>query len=537
MSVNRPDISQIEKYLNGELDARAMHELERQALDDPFLADALEGYAQKPVPSVAHLKDLSGRLQQRIQPETKRLSLLTTLSIAATVLVFVSIGSWYWFIYQPSASVKNVSSTDKTEVAKTQPLPTIKPTPVIVQPELKPAAPQWSATKPGLKNNRAKGNLLAGIKKPDDSDVILADLTKVKVDTGNNSLLGRTNLIAVNANSKQKADIQYNPQLNEVVVVGYGTQQKRSVTSASVTSVRPQSIDSALGGRVAGLSVAAADVSSRSSKGIQIRGMSTINKDQQPLYIVDGKVVDKIDNINSNSIASIDVIKDSSATAIYGSRAANGVVIIKTKMQGLINGQVVSATDHLPIPGVMVKVKGSSKAVVTNADGKFTVNADKDAELVFLYVGFDTRELKVKGSDSLKVALTEDRRSLSEVVVTGQARASGQQRTSTSSLDEAIISNRKVKVFENKKAHPVNGWKDFNNYLKDKAQSPNGKSGVVRVSFTVNPNNTITDIKVTKSLSTEADARAAELIKNYKGWVANADGSLETVKVKIRFSK
>jgi TonB family protein len=536
VSVNKPDISQIEKYLNGELDTRAMHELERQALDDPFLADALEGYAQKPVPSAAHLKDLNRRLHQRIQPETKRLSLLTTLSIAATVLVFISIGSWYWFIYQPSASVKNVSPADKTDVAKTQPLPTIKSTPVIVQPELKPAAPQWSATKPGLQSNRAKGNLLGGVK-PDGSKAILADLTKVKADTGNNALLGRANLMATNANSKQKAEFNYNPQLNEVVVVGYGTQQKRSVTGASASLVKPQSIDSALGGRVAGLSVAAADVSARSSKEIQIRGMSTINKDQQPLYVVDGKAVDKIDNINSNSIASINVIKDSSATAIYGSRAANGVVIIKTKMPGLINGQVVSAIDHLPIPGVMVKVKGSSKAVVTNAEGKFTVNADKDAELVFLYVGFDTRELKVKGSDSLKVALTEDRRSLSEVVVTGQARESRQQRASASSLDEAVISNRKVKVLEDKKAHPINGWKDFNNYLKNNAQSPGGKTGVVRVSFTVNPNNTITDMKVIKSLSTGADAKAIEIIKDYQGWVANTDGTAETVKVKIRFNR
>ena len=536
MSVNRPDISQIEKYLNGELDARAMHELERQALDDPFLADALEGYAQKPVPSVAHLKDLNRRLQQRIQPETKRLSLLTTLSIAATILVFVSIGSWYWFIYQPSASVKNVSPADKTEVAKTQPLPTIKHTPVIVQPELKPTTPQWSAIKPGLKSNRAKGNLLASVK-PDDSEAILADLTKVKADTGNNALLGRTNLMATNANRKQKRDFQYNPQLNEVVVMGYGTQQKRSVTGASVSLVKPQSIDSALGGRVAGLSVAAADVSARSSKGIQIRGMSTINKDHQPLYIVDGKAVDKIDNINSNSIASNNVIKDSSATAIYGSRAANGVVIIKTKMPGLINGQVVSANDHLPLPGVMVKVKGSSKAVVTNADGKFAIDADKDAELVFLYVGFDTRELKVKGSDSLQVALNEDRRGLSEVAVISKSYQSRAEQSSKQSVSEEAIQNKGSKVLKDTKAHPLNGWKDFNKYLKDKAQSPDGKTGIVKISFTINPNNTIADFKIIKSLSAEADAKATALIKTYKGWVANADGSPEAIKVKIRFNR
>lgn len=514
MSVNRPDISQIEKYLNGELDARAMHELERQALDDPFLADALEGYAQKPVPSAAHLKDLSGRLQQRIQPETKRLSLLSTLSIAATVLVFVSIGSWYWFIYQPSASVKTVSPADKTEVAKTQPLPTIKPNPVIVQPELKTAAPQWSATKPSLKSNRAKGNLLAGVK-PDGSKAILADLTKAKADTENNASLGRANLMAANANSKQKAEFNYNPQLNEVVIVGYGTQQKRSVTGASASLVKPQSIDSALGSRVAGLSVAAADVSARSSKGIQIRGMSTINKDQQPLYIVDGKPVDKIDDINPDAIASIEVLKDVSPTAIYGSRAANGVLIIKTKAPGLVKGQVVSADDHSPLPGVLVKVKGTNKAVMTNVDGKFSIDATKNAELIFTYIGYHTDERKVRGTDSLKVALT----------------------TNSVALSDVVVASAESKVGINESAHPLNGWKDFNNYLKKEAQSPDGKTGVVRISFTVNPNNTIADIKINKSLSAMADTKAIEIIKDYQGWVANTDGTAETVKVKIRFSK
>ncbi|MEO7976289.1 carboxypeptidase-like regulatory domain-containing protein [Flavobacterium sp.] len=114
--------------------------------------------------------------------------------------------------------------------------------------------------------------------------------------------------------------------LNEVVVVGYGTMKKQSVTGAVTTIKREfipednsvysvDGIESALQGKVAG---------------IQIRGASSING-ATPLYVVDGKIITDINNINAADIASMNVLKDASATAIYGSRAANGVIVITTK--------------------------------------------------------------------------------------------------------------------------------------------------------------------------------------------------------------
>jgi len=530
VSVNKPDISQIEKYLNGELDARAMHNLERQALDDPFLADALEGYAQKKASSTTHLQDLNSRLQQRIKPEAKRLGLWITLSIAATILVFVSVGSWYWFVYQRSAQVKSTSPADNTEVAKVMPAPVSKHTPGIVQPELKPAGPQWVATKPHLRNSHTKKSIL--------TDTKTNNLKSAMADSINNgALLGRTNLIVANGNDKQKSNITSGYQLSDAVVVGYGTQSKKSITGASETLVKPKSIESALNSKVAGISVTANEGTLGSSNGIQIRGMSSISKDKHPLLIVDGKPVNKIDTINPDAIASIEVLKDASATAIYGSRAANGVIIIKTKETGLINGQVISADDKVPIPGVIVKVKGTNKTVQTNAEGKFAIDADKNTELIFASVGFDTQELKPKGTDSLKVTLQADHRSLAEVAVVGYGRRSGSERASRQSLDTAALSKKQNKAQHDKKAHPVHGWKEFNNSIKNQAKSPDGKTGVVRLSFVVNADNTVTDIKIIKSLSAEADAKAVELVKNYRGWVAKADGDAETIKVKIRFSK
>lgn len=126
--------------------------------------------------------------------------------------------------------------------------------------------------------------------------------------------------------------------LNEVVVVGYGTMKKSDLTG-SVASVsakalekfRTGSVLEALGGQVAGVSVTAADGTPGAGYDIKIRGVGTANGDASPLYIVDGFEVDDINFIASHDIYSIDYLKDASAAAIYGARAANGVVLVTTK--------------------------------------------------------------------------------------------------------------------------------------------------------------------------------------------------------------
>jgi hypothetical protein len=96
VSTNQPDSELIRKYLNGELDARAMHQLERQAQDDPFLAEALEGYAASATHQQANLADLKARLNTRITKKEKApVPLWRYLSVAATVLVVAGLG-WLW---------------------------------------------------------------------------------------------------------------------------------------------------------------------------------------------------------------------------------------------------------------------------------------------------------------------------------------------------------------------------------------------------------------------------------------------------------
>lgn len=129
--------------------------------------------------------------------------------------------------------------------------------------------------------------------------------------------------------------------LDDVVVIGYGSQKKKEVTG-SVASIKAEDFNAGvksspiglLQGKVAGLNISRSTSDpTQTGFNVQIRGFSTLDKGAgtSPLYIVDGVPVNNIDNISPDEIASMDVLKDGSAAAIYGTRGTNGVIIITTK--------------------------------------------------------------------------------------------------------------------------------------------------------------------------------------------------------------
>ena len=158
--------------------------------------------------------------------------------------------------------------------------------------------------------------------------------------------------------------IDNSSRLDEVVVVGYGT-QKRNQLTGSVTTIKADifekavapTLDGALGGQVAGLAVTASSGQPGADSHIRIRGGNSVNASNEPLYVVDGFIYFKdaatnstgigaiegslnpLATINPNDIESIEVLKDVSATAIYGSRGANGVILITTKKGKLGEGK------------------------------------------------------------------------------------------------------------------------------------------------------------------------------------------------------
>ena len=154
--------------------------------------------------------------------------------------------------------------------------------------------------------------------------------------------------IALNGRSEISVSLKENSEvLDEVVVVGYGTMDKKELTSAishisdkdflSVSTIDPAMM---IQGKVAGVSITntgAGDPNNQAS--IQIRGVSSRSASNDPLIVIDGVPGGNLTNINSNDIASFDILKDGAASAIYGTRGSNGVILITTK-KGARDGAV-----------------------------------------------------------------------------------------------------------------------------------------------------------------------------------------------------
>ena len=146
--------------------------------------------------------------------------------------------------------------------------------------------------------------------------------------------------------------------LGEVVAIGYGSVRRADVTTA-VSSISADDLDtrpivsaaSGMQGKAAGLQISQANGSPGSAPTIRVRGTTSLNGSNNPLYVVDGVPVDNIDFLSADDIDNMQVLKDASSAAIYGSRAANGVIIINTK-QGKAGVARVSLNAHYTFNGV-----------------------------------------------------------------------------------------------------------------------------------------------------------------------------------------
>jgi len=142
--------------------------------------------------------------------------------------------------------------------------------------------------------------------------------------------------------------VQSSANLNEAIVVGYGTQKKREITSA-ITRVDAEQfnkgnisdVSQLLQGKVAGLSISKPGGDPNAAYTIRLRGLSTLGANTSPLIVIDGQIGADINSVDPNDIASMDVLKDGSSAAIYGTRGSAGVIIITTK-SGSRNGPTVS---------------------------------------------------------------------------------------------------------------------------------------------------------------------------------------------------
>ena len=162
---------------------------------------------------------------------------------------------------------------------------------------------------------------------PDDATVLV--FSYIGMQTQELTISGAVMDVVLSENSEV---------LEEVVVTGYGTTKKRdlvtsvaSVSAEQLKDVPVASAAAALEGKLAGVSVTAVDGAPDAELKIRVRGGTSLTQSSDPLYIVDGFPVSSISDIAPSDIASVDVLKDAAATAIYGAQGANGVIIITTK--------------------------------------------------------------------------------------------------------------------------------------------------------------------------------------------------------------
>jgi hypothetical protein len=252
----------------------------------------------------------------------------------------------------------------------------------------------------------------------------------------------------------------------------------------------------------------------------------SVPKDTTPLneLIVMGYTAQKKKDITESATT---VAKPDSGTSKLLQGKVAGVAIrgaaspknYKSLSKKLIKGRVIGKDDGLPVVGASVRMAGTNIGAVTDVNGRFALPADSNkTKLVIASIGYNTLQLNTRNHDSLKtIALEPTNNSLNEVVVVGYG-------TSKKNDGVSIID-----------AHPQEGWSSFRIYLKENAISPDGKTGVVRLSFVVDHNGIISDMKVLKGLSPATDQKAIDLINDGPDWIDSTSEKSEKVNLRVKF--
>lgn len=187
--------------------------------------------------------------------------------------------------------------------------------------------------------------------------------------------------------------------LSEVVVTGYTAQQKGKITGAVnvvgeelISKLPVPSIDQALQGRAPGVVVTQNTGAPGEGVAVRIRGAGSINSGNNPLYVVDGIPTLDINSISTQDIASITVLKDAGATAVYGSRAANGVVIVTTK-SGAGNAPKIQISSQVGVqsPSRLIDMTNTNDYVTIFNEAANNDNANKNPLLYRLLITEDVR--------------------------------------------------------------------------------------------------------------------------------------------------
>jgi TonB-dependent SusC/RagA subfamily outer membrane receptor len=354
VDANKPNIEQIRKYLNGELDARAMFELERQAEQDPFLWDMMRGMESSDENHEPNLNAIDELIKQRVEQNKKKVvPMWRYWPVAASLLIALGIGGW-WVLHEPSVqapivlNTQKVAMPDKATIGKTttdtqQVLPVGKKpllaklskeklyTPGHGYSNYESAAPVAMADKQ-FKTDTVEYKASAyPVKAKASVNELLKKLPGVDVDANGNVTAQGQQITKTRINGKDFNGADVNKAIKNLpadvvekiqIIDDYGDQANKT----AIKTGEPNKILNIVA--KAATANGAADYESK----INLRGISGV-KGTNPLYVVDGvpKANFDINSLKKEDIKSIDILKDTASLGLYGFRAANGVVVVNTK--------------------------------------------------------------------------------------------------------------------------------------------------------------------------------------------------------------
>jgi hypothetical protein len=439
VSKKETDILLIRKYLNGELDTRAMHQLEKRALEDPFLMDALEGYENVNTDQQANLDELGNRLQQRIFHKQRRIIPYRTLAIAASVLIIFTIG-WLW-LKNDSKPNRQITAGGVTPVAK--------------------PAPANSSAADTIRNNQIAANLPRATVKHDKEEL----RKSVRYETLVAPTIVTDKWVLANVNiAKPDTILNDTTPLNEMVVMDYSSQKKKDLNKSAPVA-------------------------------------SEMKLKEEPIAATEKLLQGAVAGVTKPPTASPFIAQLSSKI--------------------ILEGRIIDKMDGMALPGVSVHVSGTKFGTLSDNNGKFSlpIDSNRPSNIVIAYIGYNTIKINTNNRDSLQtIGLEPNHSSLNEVVVVGYGAKKND--------DNTIIT-----------AHPQGGWHSFKKYLNENAVSPDGKAGIVKLSFMVDCNGKISEVAVVKGLSLGINKKAIVLLNNGPQWVGNTSGQIEQVTIHVKFSK
>ena len=431
----------IEKYRKGELTSAEMHALEKKALSDPFLADALEG-AESISPQDFEF-DMS-EIDQKITSKSNKTVWVTPLRIAAGLVLLM--GSFF-LIY-------NFKQPNEQLASKEIPIPT---TPRV-----------------GDSTSKQDERELLSLNQPKE-EVKTEKEVDPKIETGpvfakaegsgeakpTAGISTSTQTAPIIADESTKADQVASAELSKIALDEEKPEEREKISAAPVQQeLRKVAVDKDMVSRLKAKKNAAAD--------------------DQPTQ------------------------------------------------RRVVKGQVTSAEDGLPLPGVNVSVKGTTTGTVTNMQGNYSISVESEQQLVFSFIGLHTSEVSLSGMATVDVKLLEDVSQLSEVVVTGQDLKSDQDEGETPVI---------------KLAEPFGGRKAYDQYLENNLRYPQQAleskvKGNVTINFIVGTDGTLRDFNVMRSLGYGCDDEVVRLVKEGPKWSPTLEDNVaieSKVRIKMKF--